>query len=465
MPLREFAPTTSAPFGSLVRPATALLVLAGLLGPDLADAAVPTYRVDRIATLPNEFPVLEGHSEAGHVVGGASPAAGAPRAPFVARLGDPMTFLPLPSGYVAGIGYDVNSSGLVVGVVSDVVFPPPSDAGDPALWTPDGSGGYTVQLLQTLSIPTNPRGGGDDGGRAVAINDAGQIVGWTRIRGRNGGPATQFFPSAPPVDLTALGFTGTVRDLSETGVIVGDGLRMDLRTNAITTLGVPPDLQPGNVSFTRVIAMAVNRHEETVVAAFCECGSNPPQHWLTYTHDDARGFERLNPNQLPARFIGQIYDNNDRGDVLAAGGVLFRDEGVLLPGYASLLDAASAARWDVNAEFIGNDRRVYAWAEDTSTSELALVQLTPVAGARPDAGVSLDAGTADASSPVDAGSVSPDAGAQGDAGAGQSDAGQSDAGRSDSPANGCTSTPFGGADAGSLLLLLLVFRRRRVRAG
>ena len=353
--------------------AARLLLALGLiacLAPETR-SAVPEYRVEVVATY-EVTTTLRGASDAGHFVGDQTLVGFLQ--PFVATLQDGLRTLPLPAGYVSGSALDVNSNGLVVGMVADNGFP--FDQGEPAVWTPQPDGEYTVDVLATpatVFAAGQPRA--TDGGQAVAVNDAGTIVGWTRIQGFQGGPTTEFSLSGPPVDLGTAGFTATVRDLNESDVIVGGGLRMDLATGQVTELGLPDPI--GTVGFTDVIAFAVNDLGETIVAA--NLASVVTENYLTYLHDDGTGFVQLNPEQLPSRFVG-FYDNNDRGDVSASGGVLFRAENVLVGGFDGLLEPGSS-QWDVALGFIDDQRRVYTTGFDSSTGTNAIVSLTPVEAA------------------------------------------------------------------------------------
>ncbi len=330
-------------------------------------ADVPTYRVEVVAPYAVTT-TLRGASEAGHMVGDQV-LTGQGRA-FVATQVDGLAILPLPDGYDASTALDVNRFGVVVGAVATSS---PFDGGEPAVWTPDGNGGYDVQIPEQFTSLPSPLGELTiSGGMAVAINDAGIIAGWSRFQGFQGGPTTLFSLNGPPIDARELGFEATVRDLSNGNELVGGSLRLDLDTGTVTDLGVPPPSQPGGIHFTHVIAFAVNDHGETVVAANLATSST---NWLTYTHRDGTGFAPLDPSQLPYVFVG-FYDNNNRGDVSATGGVLFADEGVLTTGYDGLLDPIDG-HWDTLIGFIANNRRVYTTAIDNDSGGNALVVLIP----------------------------------------------------------------------------------------
>ncbi|MEQ9056413.1 MAG: hypothetical protein RLO38_17095, partial [Roseovarius confluentis] len=201
-----------------------------------ARAQVPTYRVDPIVSY-SVSTTLQGASEAGHLVGHQT-VNGQIRA-FVAKLGEGLTQLPLPPNYVSSTALGANSSGVIVGAVADNGFP--FDLGEPAIWTPNGAGGYDVASPQQFQSLPSPLGGAlpVDGGMAVAVNESGTIVGWSRYFGFQGGPSTVFSLTAPPVTLGALGFAATVTSINNHDVAAGGQIRFDLKTNTATDIGLP----------------------------------------------------------------------------------------------------------------------------------------------------------------------------------------------------------------------------------
>ncbi|MCA9303631.1 MAG: hypothetical protein KC996_05885 [Phycisphaerales bacterium] len=342
----------------------ALVALAGLAAESVA--VVPTYRVDVIAPFDGTT-VVEGASDAGHVVGWVS---GINIGAYVATVEDGMTMLPLLPGYTSSVALDVNNNGVVVGAATGTGFP--FDGGVPTVWVPDGNGGYTMHVPEqfvTIQSPIGPLA--VHGGMIEAINDAGVMVGWSRYQGFQGGPTTRFFMDAAPVNLSDLGFTATVRDLNNNNVAVGGDLVFDLNTNTAIGMGVPAPVS--TVGFTHVLGYAINDSNEVVAAAHRATSGNDA--WLTYLHDGEGAWSALNPAQLASRYVG-FYDNNNRGDVSASGGVLFADEGVLSLGYTPLLDPADAD-WVPALGYIADDRRVYTTAHNTATDEYWIVVLVP----------------------------------------------------------------------------------------
>jgi len=333
-----------------------------------AEAAVPAYRLKVISQFETTTS-LRGYSENGWVVG--DQVIDGQSRPFIARNEDGFQLLPLPAGFNSGAALGVNSNGLVVGTVSDsgLAF----DLGQPAFWTPDASGGWQVAIpAQFDSLPSPVGELAITGGQIVAVNEVGLMVGWSRLQGFQGGPATLFSADEPPLNLGGMGFSGTIRAINNNDVIAGDQLLMNLETGEVIEFGVPDPI--GTVGFTNAIAFAINDANEAVVAA--NLASVPTENWLTYIFNAGQGYTRLDPNQLPSRFVG-FYDNNNQGDVSADGGLLFREESVLVTDPNTLLEP-EFENWQVSLGFIGNDRNLYTTAFNGTTNASAIVQLSPV---------------------------------------------------------------------------------------
>lgn len=348
----------------LIRPLSLLTLCASST---LSMAQAPTYSVETIATY-QVTTNLTGSSGTGMVCGWQV-INGMVRG-FVASQETGIDVLPLPEGYASSTALDVNASGVIVGAVAQSGFP--YDSGEPAIWTPDGAGSYSVTIPEQFETLSSPLGTlGVNGGMAVAINNAGTIIGWSRYQGFIGGPATEFSITGPPINLRELGFQATPEDLSETGVIAGNGLRMDLNTGVVTDLGLPNI--PGGQNFTAVYAYAVNDNNQVIAAA--RRATSTADRWLTYIHDDTNGWRPLNPNQLPTPNVG-FYDNNNLDDVAASGGVLFAEENVLVGGFGPLL-APEYNNWSVGLGFIADNRRVYTSGYDNASDTNAIVVLIP----------------------------------------------------------------------------------------
>jgi hypothetical protein len=337
-----------------------------------AIAEVPTYSVDVVATY-TQSTNIRGASDSGLIVGDQT-INGVSRA-FVASQGNGITLLPLPSGAMSSVAMDVNNNGTIVGAVhgSGFVF----DGGEPAIWVPDGSGGYTVHVPQQFVTQPSPLGElAINGGMATAINDAGVVVGWSRYQGFQGGPSTVFSIDQAPINLGELGFAATVEDINNNNVAVGGNYIFDLNTNTATHIGVPDDV--GTVGFTHVLGYAINDSEQVVAAAHIATSTN--NQWVTYMYDGE--WSPLYPNQIGTRFVGFVYDNNNLGDVSAWGGVRFAPEDAWFGSYDQLIEP-SDQNWDTGIGYIGNDRRVYTTAFDASANTYAIVVLVPDTGVCP----------------------------------------------------------------------------------
>lgn len=343
------------------------ITLACLTCATAAIAEVPTYRVEVIAPITNTTQ-LTGASDAGHLVGwmiinGQSQA-------FIATLENGVTMLPLPDGYTSASAMDANNAGVVVGAVAGSSSP--SDGGAPAIWMPDGMSGYSVHVPQQFTSHPSPLGDLQiNGGMAVAVNDHGTVVGWSRYFGFQGGPTTMFSIDQPPVSLSELGFAATVTDINNNGIAVGGTLLFDTNSNTVTDLGTPGPFPTTNITFG--LGYAINDHNEVVAAAARATSGNDV--WITALHDGDSTWSQLNPSQIGTRFVG-FYDNNNLGDVSASGGVLFANEDTLVQGYTSLLEPEFAG-WIPAIGYINSDRSVYTTAQHPDSTNHSIVALIP----------------------------------------------------------------------------------------
>ena len=135
---------------------TLLLAGATLFLSASASAQVPSYGVEFMG------PGYGTMNNAGVVIGNDS--AVYPGMPWV-NDGSGLQYLPLPANAVAGSVADINDAGVIVGAMdtdSDFI----NDT--PLQWSPDGQGGYVVELL--------PVAGSALRAHAVAINNHGVIL-------------------------------------------------------------------------------------------------------------------------------------------------------------------------------------------------------------------------------------------------------------------------------------------------
>jgi hypothetical protein len=347
------------------RSAAVLILLATAVARP-AVGGIPTYRLVVIDEYSSSTTVRSA-SDNGIVVG-TQIVTGVQRA-FVATEQDGIRLLPLPTGYQSAEAYDVNDQGLIVGTAA--ISSLAADFGEPVAWVPNGEGSYTPVIPEQFTTLPGPLGEMPiDGGQIVAVSDNGHLIGWSRYQGFQGGPATRFFLDATPLNLAGLGMQATPRDVNDAGMVVGGQLKFDLVDNTVTDIGVPPEL-PTGTPFTDAIIFAINDSGQSVVAA--NLASTPTENYLTYRHDDKLGYQRLNPAQLPSRFVG-FYDNNDQGDVLASGGVYFAAEDQLFGTVEELL-APEYDNWSIDGGFITDDRSVYGAASNPATGQNAVVVL------------------------------------------------------------------------------------------
>ena len=172
-----------------------------------AQAALPTYSVEVVDTYQTTT-TLTGASEAGHFVGWQV-VNGLVRG-FVARAGEGLTVLPLPDGYQSSTALDVNGFGVVVGAVDEGGLP--FDGGEPAIWTPDGAGGYTVAIPEQFASLPSPIGGTSGSGS----------VQWCGLTSTHGSPSSS--AANPP----------TVVNVSMTTTSGRQGLRRSTSGGAIS---------------------------------------------------------------------------------------------------------------------------------------------------------------------------------------------------------------------------------------
>ncbi len=129
--------------------------------------------------------------------------------------GGPLTDLATPLGTTNSFGraWAINDSGVIVGVARNAT----NTASEPARWTPDGLGGYTVA---TISSPV-----AGSFGEAMAINATGQIVGHYSDP-VSGDTHAFFFDGSVSIDLGLLASdplfdNARATDINASGLIVG----------------------------------------------------------------------------------------------------------------------------------------------------------------------------------------------------------------------------------------------------
>lgn len=147
---------------------------------------------------------------------------------YVAGPSTPHTILPLPPGYQSAWAQGINDVGVIVGSAATGGFP---EFGQAVSWTPDGSGGYQVQLLGQLPGHTQSV--------AYDVNNRGDIVGSSLTPGFQGGPSVWFNAPGGLLNISLLGAPSSPKEVNDEGVVVGiSGGLFDLDTLSATPL--PP---------------------------------------------------------------------------------------------------------------------------------------------------------------------------------------------------------------------------------
>jgi hypothetical protein len=166
----------------------------------------------------------------GEVVGGFSDIFSPDMRAYVAGPNHPYELLPLPDGYVRSWANGINDAGVIVGGASITGYP--NEHGDGVVWTPNGEGGYDVQVLDHLP--------GHTGSIAKAINNRGDIIGQSIFQNSGFGPGVWFNAPGGVFDISLIGAPSTLEDINDAGIVVGfNGQLFDIDTLEMVSL--PPD--------------------------------------------------------------------------------------------------------------------------------------------------------------------------------------------------------------------------------
>ncbi len=321
-------------------------------GPPAVSADPPRYTARFITPGFSAFNAAA-MNEAGDVVGTGNSGTGA----WVSHAGAPAVFLPLPPGAEFAFANDINDAGVVVGSAG-YAYP---GYGWAAAWTPDGSGGYTIQQFGTLP--------GDIYSDALAVNNVGDIVGYSR---------DGMFHH--PVIFTA---PGGMQNLTSTGifdpcsinnqrVLVDQSYptkRMDLDTMVVENLVAPG---PG---YSTSWGTTINESGQVGGRVLNTTGgTHCPQNAARYT--DGVGWEVLSGC---GRTI-TVSDMNDLGDVIIGPSVRF--EGIGTFSIYDLIDA-DAGNWSAWGGYqlaINNSRQMAIPATNSATNQSGIILITPGQG-------------------------------------------------------------------------------------
>lgn len=292
------------------RPVVILLGLVALSA-TVVTAAPPEYGIEILSGSVIHIDDMNLDAE----VVGWTTAAGNVRG-YVAGPAHPYELLPLPEGYQSSWAKDINDAGVIVGSVGTDFTP---EFGEAAMWTPTGDG-YEITLLGALPGHTQSV--------ATAINNRGDVIGYSIQPGWQGGPTVWFNHPDGILDLSALGAPSSPQDLNDSGLLCGwNGGLFDLDDlEAMPLPGqVPEDWLPP-------LSWAINDHGD--LAGYVLVASSV-RYAIRYT--DAMGWETLG-NPMGSSAQASSYDiNDDRTVVLEtsipghgwAVGAYFDDGGIV----------------------------------------------------------------------------------------------------------------------------------------
>lgn len=284
---------------------------------------------------------------------------------FVAGHGSPLAPLPLPPGRMSSRAYDINDAGVIAGTVSSVSYADPNFGAVAALWTPNGSGGYTIQELGKLP--------GDVGSAATALNNLGDVVGFSF--GGQYRRAVWFTAPGGMLDLNPLGAFDPSAVNDQRLVVcyctipfTNHAGRFDLNTLLVEDLGVPP----GN--FRTTSGAAINASNQVAGLAILTTGTSCDREAARYT--DGIGWEIFS-GCGSMNGCGSI---NDLGDVTmwinTAGYVRF--EGIGTYRTEDLI-TAPVGHWSlyIGTGQINNARQIAVGGTNSATGQSGLLLLTP----------------------------------------------------------------------------------------
>ena len=312
-------------------------------------AGPPRYE----ATFLGEGGVIE-MNESGTAVGVASTNG------QQAWVADPtFRLLPVPEGMQSSVANDINDLGEIVGAVGpyySVEF-----GGHAVLWTPDGEGGYTVEILNGLP--------GEAASLATALNNLGDIVGFSSDGTYR--HAVLFQRNGNAFDLNDTGVFDPV-DVNDQRMMVDSSFtvkRLNLNTMIVEDLGKPQG------SYIATAASAINERNQVAGAAILSNGGNCILVAALYT--DGIGWQILST----CGSGNGVYDINDRGDLVMGLNVTssVRFEGIGTFDIESLIDA-SVGHWYVFKYLglaINNSRLMVVGATNPQTGQTGAVLLTP----------------------------------------------------------------------------------------
>jgi hypothetical protein len=300
-------------------------------------------------------------NEAGDVVGTTNSEIRA----WISLAGQPATLLPLPRGFKSSWAMDINDMGVIVGAISPTISP--EFGGIAAAWQPDGSGGYTIIEFGTLP--------GDIRSNATALNNVGDIVGWSS-NGTFRIPV--LFTPEGVVSLLDTGIFDPV-DVNDQRQVIDHSFtvkRLDLDTMVVEDLGTPPDPGGGQTGYLATRGEAINESGQVAGAAILATSTPCDQEAARFT--DGVGWEILSI----CGSGNSAWDINDHGDVIMRLNIApyVRFEGIGTFLIESLI-VNDVGHWFVINGFgltINNARQMAVPASNDDTGEGGIILLTPI---------------------------------------------------------------------------------------
>lgn len=300
-------------------------------------------------------------NEPGQIIGNAE-VAGNQRG-FVVTPGQAPHYLPLPSGMVSAWAQDLNDLGVIVGRTGPAFSP--EFGGRPVVWEPDGLGGYSVRILDALPGQTQ--------GSATAINNVGDIVGWS-----SDGMfryAVLFQESG-----SALGLGGTgifdPTDINDQRVLVDNSFtvkRLDLDTMVAEDLG-----HPGS-GYVATRSVRINEAGQVAGQAIRSTSQDADREAARYT--DGVGWETYGG---PGPRNG-VSDLNEHGDMVLT---IYTESYVRYEGLGIFriedLVVNDVGTWEIGYNFgltMNSAGWIAVYATNTTTGESGTLLLRPDAPA------------------------------------------------------------------------------------
>ncbi|HVS09096.1 MAG TPA: hypothetical protein VMS76_04410, partial [Planctomycetota bacterium] len=319
--------------------------------------APPKYQAELLGAAINASAM----NSSGQVIGTTNGSSGNLRG-WIASSGSPLTELPLPPGRISSYANDITDQGLIAGAVGSAYSP--EFSGVAAAWYPNGSGGYTVVELGKLP--------GHVGSNATALNDAGDIVGWSS-NGTYRWPVLFTAPSGI-LDLTSTGIFDP-HAINEKRVVADSSFTvklLDLNTMAVTDLGVPTGY-PSNYLATS--AAAINESNQVAGLAILTTSTSCDRQ--AARHTPGIGWKIFSSC---GKYNGAV-DINDLGDVVMQLNLYphVRFQGLGTFRIEDLIDAPVGHWYVINGYglAINNARQMAVPATNQVTGQSGMLLLTP----------------------------------------------------------------------------------------